>query len=112
MFSKVQNILDKELDLIKCNTQHGAIYKTNDKSVTVTLYSTTCTLNIQGRAVFTWTDIFVAKCETLNISDSSLILTQPRSSTPTTNLESLFNSTLEASYIQEDNCIITVSTTN
>lgn len=110
MFTKVQNVLDTELDLIKSNTQHGAIYKTKDNSVTATLYTTTSNLNIQGRAVFTWTDLFVAKCEHLDVSDPNIILSsQPRSSTPLPNIHLLFDSTFEASDIKED---CSVSTTD
>lgn len=87
MIKDVQDILDNDLNLIKHNIQNGSIYKTADNAVTVTLYTTTGTINIQGKSIYIWLDNFVLKCNNL---ESGIIKNQPRSSTPIS-VSSIFN---------------------
>ncbi|VDI54060.1 Hypothetical predicted protein [Mytilus galloprovincialis] len=94
MLQDVQRILDSDLNSVKSHFQFGNIYKTVNNSVTVTLYVSTGTINVQGRSIFTWIDTFVANCESL---EKEIISSQPRSSTPVEFIEEIFNSSIESS---------------
>ncbi|CAC5395511.1 unnamed protein product [Mytilus coruscus] len=74
--------------------QYGNIYKSVSNSVTVTLYVSTGTINVQGRNAYTWIDTFVATCESL---EKEIISSQPRSSTLVEFIEEIFNSSIEFS---------------
>ncbi|CAG2236688.1 unnamed protein product [Mytilus edulis] len=93
MIQDVQGILDNDLNFIRSHFQYGNIYKTVNNSVTVTLYVSTGTINVQGRNVFTWIDTFVGKCELL---EKEIISSQPRSSTPVEFIQDFFNSSIES----------------
>ncbi|VDI32542.1 Hypothetical predicted protein [Mytilus galloprovincialis] len=93
MIQDVQEILDNDLNFIRSHFQYGNIYKTVDNSVTVTLYVSTGTINVQGNNVFTWIDTFVAKCELL---EKEIISSQPRASTPIEFIQDFINSSIES----------------
>lgn len=92
----IEEVLCKDLHLVKSDIQNGAIYKPEDGSVTVTLYTSTNKLHIQGKNIYTWLDTFVYFCEQLEITHKKIISTQPISSTP-----------IKCSqHIQEDNSLL------
>ena len=57
-YPKLHLYFERNLKFIKVGKQHGALYKTNDGLVTVTLYKSTSLIHVQGSAYSNWTKMF------------------------------------------------------
>ena len=57
-YEKVNAYVSENLRFIKFDHKHGALHKTFDGSVTVTLYESTSLIHVQGSAYPNWTKMF------------------------------------------------------
>ena len=57
-YEKVNAYFSENLRFIKFDHKHGALHKTFDGSVTVTLYESTSLIHVQGSAYPNWTQMF------------------------------------------------------
>ena len=57
----LMEIISNEMRLKRVDSKHGALFKSTDGNVTVTVYKSTNTIHVQGTAYFGWTKSFVEK---------------------------------------------------
>ena len=89
MFEAVENILQKDLNLVKNDFQHGTIYKTQNRGVTVTAYKSTDVLNVHVSNIYTWLDSSLYFSEKLDFNNSKEV--SPSTSIPLKNSNSLLS---------------------